>query len=189
MESGLFCSLSDVTGAPLLWSHSRSQKMNHINKSHLCIALQLSWGQLVAFEAFWNLKKWRASNKVADVDALRRTLRDASRVLCIYWINMPLLILSVCEREPQLFGLLSAFKRVSDYKGSSYSSSCWVILFLNDASVNANMLRKKWRLVDFVGFAVLNGLKAAHQYLNYYERIFFLLVCLSRSTFPDLDIK
>lgn len=72
MESGLFCSLSDVTGAPLLWSHSRTQKMNHINKSHLCIALQLSWGQLVAFEAFWNLKKWRASNKVADVDVFVR---------------------------------------------------------------------------------------------------------------------
>lgn len=53
-----------------------------------------------------------------------------------------------------------------------------MILFLNDASVNANMLRKKWRLVDFVGFAVLNGLKGAHQYLNYYERIFFSS-CLS----------
>lgn len=67
-----------------------------------------------------------------------------------------------------------------------------MILFLNDASVNANMLRKKWSLVDFVGFAVLNGLKAALQYLNDYERIFFcffLLVCLSHSTFPDLDIK
>lgn len=54
-----------------------------------------------------------------------------------------------------------------------------MILFLNDTSVNANMLRKKWRLVDFVGFAVLNGLKAALQYLNDYERIFFVFFFLS----------
>lgn len=34
----------------LCCGHSHSERMNHINKSHLCIAQQCSWGRLVAFE-------------------------------------------------------------------------------------------------------------------------------------------
>lgn len=145
MESGLFCSLSDVTGAPLLWSHSRTQKMNHINKSHLCIALQLSWGQLVAFEAFWNLKKWRASNKVADVDVfVRYGAHWGMRLECCAFTESTCLCLFRARvKESRSFLVYCLLLKVSDYKGSSYSSSCWVILFLSDASVNANMLRKK----------------------------------------------
>lgn len=147
MESGLFCSLSDVTGAPLLWSQSHTQRMNHINKSHLCIALQLSWGQPVAFELLKpeNVASFKQSRWCWRIRALRRAFRDASQVLCIDWINMPLLILGVCESEPErfFFALLSVLKRVFNYKGSSYFSSCWLILFLNDGSMNAYILRKQ----------------------------------------------
>lgn len=40
---------SDIIGL-LCCGHSHSERMNHINKSHLCIAQQRSWGRLVAFE-------------------------------------------------------------------------------------------------------------------------------------------
>lgn len=101
------------------------QRMNHINKSHLCVARQLGWVQLVAFES------WKPESKASfkqnrltlmcSAHALQSTFRDASQFRALTVSAVPVLIQIECERA-RAFGFLSMSK------GSCTTKACSIYL-------------------------------------------------------------